>query len=251
MKTITAISIILLTGMIACKKESTPSSPVGSDHKNMIKTRTEIDVPFTAQLYSNTYYYSENNMIDSIKSADGTGYINTYRFTFKPGLIMRQRFDQDGIPRDIDSLYLNSKGLLEVDHLLEGQLLLYTYDANGYVVEEINRTSNDTLEIDRNTIKNGNYLVIEESYPNTGGYEHREYYFNTQESNTITWDRTGEPFYGKVNTNLIDHVSFISCAGIYRVDTYSYEFNDDGLITHTKCTSTATFKGFDIYYTYY
>jgi len=238
------ISACILISLLSCKKDEAIISKTVNDHKNMVKTESVVYHPTeTSNTY--TYTYNDNNLIEKMENDDGTS--SSVIYTYFQNYILIQDYDQGGIPRLTDTLFLNSAGLVVSDHWA-GHVLLYSYDNDGYRITEVNNNGSVILERFINTIENGNCIkVVREEY--LGGGETQEITFVSNKLNSVTWNQKGQPYYGKSDVNIIDHIDYRECAGIYRKDNYSYVYNQDGLVSQINVSTPV--QDYSINYTYY
>ncbi len=245
MKVNILISVCVLIALLSCKKNEGPPSKTVNDHKNMVKTESVVYHP-TETTYSYTYTYNDKNLIEKMENDDGTS--SSFLFTYFQSFIVQQYYDQGGIPRLTDTLFLDSAGLVVSDHWA-GHVQLYSYDNEGYRITEVNNNGNDILERFTNTIENGNCVkVIHVEYVGGGG-ETQDIHFIRGKLNSVTWNQKGQSYYGKSDVNLVDYINFEGCAGIYRTDTYSYVYNLDGLVSQINVSTPV--QNYSINYTYY
>ena len=231
--------------MVSCKKNEVTTTKTVNDQKNMVKTESVVYHP-TETTYTYTYTYNDKNLIEKMENDDGTS--SSFLFTYFQSFIVQQYYDQGGIPRLTDTLFLDSAGLVVSDHWA-GHVQLYSYDNEGYRITEVNNNGNDILERFTNTIENGNCVkVIHVEYVGGGG-ETQDIHFISDKLNSVTWNQKGQPYYGKSDVNLVDYINFVGCAGIYRTDTYSYVYNLDGLVSQIDVSTPV--QNYSINYTYY
>jgi hypothetical protein len=231
--------------LVSCKKNEVTTTKTVNDHKNMVKTESVVYHP-TETTYTYTYTYNDKNLIEKMENDDGTS--SSFLFTYFQNFIVQQYYDQGGIPRLTDTLFLDSAGHIVSDHWA-GHVQLYSYDKEGYRIMEVNNNGNDILERFTNTIENGNCVrVVHVEYVGGGG-ETQEITFTGDKLNSVGWNQKGQPYYGKSDVNIIDHIDFRGCAGIYRTDNYSYVYNQDGLISQINIITPV--EDYSINYTYY
>jgi hypothetical protein len=239
------ISACILIALLSCKKNEVMTNKTVNDHKNMVKTESVIYHP-TETKYTYTYTYNDNNLIEKMENDDGTS--SSFLFTYFHNFIVQQYYDQGGIPRLTDTLFLDSAGLVVSDHWA-GHVLQYSYDNGGYRIMEVNNNGNHILERFINTIENGNCVkVVHEDYVSGDG-ETQDITFISDKLNSVAWNQKGQPYYGKSDVNIIDHIDYQGCAGIYRTDTYSYVYNQDGLVGQINISTPV--QDYSINYTYY
>ena len=245
MKVNILLSACVLIALLSCKKNEVTTSKTVNDHKNMVKTESYVYHP-TETTYTYTYTYNDNNLIERMDIDDGTS--SHITSTYFQTLIVEQYYDGSGTPRLTDSLYLDSHDLVVSDHFA-GHNLQYSYNNDGYRITEVNNNGSDILERFFNTIENRNCVkVVHEEYEGGGG-ETQEITFITDKLNSVTWNQKGQPYYGKSDVNIIDHIDYRGCAGIYRTDTYSYVYNQDGLVSQINVSTPV--QDYSINYTYY
>jgi hypothetical protein len=231
--------------LLSCDKNEVTTGKKVNDHKNLVKTESVVYHP-TETTYTYTYTYNDENLIEKMENKDGSR--SSFLFTYFKTFIVQQYYDQGGIPRLADTLFLDSAGHIGSDHWA-GHVLLYSYDNEGYRISVVNNNGVDILEQFLYTIENGNCVkVINIQYVGGGG-DMQEISFLTDKLNSVSWTQKGQPYYGKSDVNIIDRIDFRGCTGIYRIDHYSYVYNQDGLITQINITSPV--QDYSINYTYY
>jgi YD repeat-containing protein len=239
------ISACILIALLSCNKNEVTPGKTENNHKNMVKTESYVYHP-TETTYMYTYTYNENNLIERLDIDDGTSLYIT--FAYSHNMIVEQNYDQNGIPRETDTLYLDGIGLVVSYHWID-HIIQYTYDNDGYRISEVNNRGNDILESFTGTIKNGNCVKMLHVYYKEKDSELQELSFNLDKNNSVTWDHKGQPYYGKSDVDIIDHIDYQGCAGIYRTDTYSYVYNQDGLVGQINISTPV--QDYSINYTYY
>lgn len=245
MKINIVISACFLIALLSCKKNEGLTSKTMNNHKNMVKTESVVYHP-TETTYTYTYTYNDNNLIERMDNDDGTS--SSFIFTYFQNFIVQQYYDQGGIPRLTDTLFLDSAGIVVSDHWAD-HVIQYTYDNDGYRITEVNKKGNDILERFINTIENGNCVkAVHEEYEGGEG-ETQEITFITDKLNSVAWNQKGQPYFGKSDVNIIDLIDYRGCAGIYRTDTYTYVYNQDGLVSQINISTPV--QDYSINYTYY
>jgi YD repeat-containing protein len=247
---ITLISLLLLMFFTACNKDS--NGPDAADSTTRVKEiRQYIDSSFTNDFALTTYTYDElgrcilrvsNNTITNLHSIDSIFYSGT---TVK----WKKLNYYNSNPRDIAvrtttySLDDNGRAYYSIDNSADSTQTNYDYDASGYLVKKVTKTSNYTdTTYYTNTSGNQTYIEYGESSTATQTYNSR--------TNFIGTENLGVSFLGKQNQNLVLKIVWNINTPYSSQDIYEYKYDSRGRVSRQIEISGLLNDAYYLVYTY-
>lgn len=247
------IALLMLSGLISCKKDKTTETV----NSYLVKT-----ISFTADWNGGTsgydFVYNSNKQVTSFDRTFDGGADGSFVYDFSvPGKLT---ITKDG--STYGSYDINNQGYITKEDWGNGEYASYEYDANGYLVKYyefwggVNHLKYDIEISNGNITKWTTYgddgvtaTKVKEFFYTAGKNLNGIHQANATDSD---WKPVGN-FYGKPSINLLDHfdywdprVSPVSKS----TSTFTYEF--DSKDRPSKVTKTLTDMSTEVWdYTYY